>query len=106
MNQLNDELIVDSVVDELDRQVEAVDASDDQFLNHARRKALASGLPSSRKLISGWAFAGVAAVVMAVVVMMADRNEGETANITETLVADTELYEEMEFYQWLSEELE
>lgn len=105
MKRSDEARVVDTALDALDRVVDSLDLSTDQELDAARLKALDAGQGRpSRSWI--WALAPALALVLAIVLVTNVGNGSDHANIGETLVADAELYEDLEFYQWLSEELE
>ncbi len=92
-------------VEALQREADATDADSLQLLKRARFKALnAERGPRS----SGWLWATATAAVLALAVGIGyiDRNGNENALLAQQPLAEPELYEEMEFYLWLSEELE
>ena len=105
MKPQTDRQRIESMVGALERITDATDAQTDQALNAARRNALRE---SGAKRTKNWLMTLASAVVLVLVVgvFTAGRNGSEVSAMTEQLVADAELYQEMEFYLWLSEELE
>lgn len=105
----NSDHYIETAVAALERMADAADATSEQALNAARRKALQGMIPSatSNKRPSRWLWAAATAAALALAVGIAwvDRN-GHELPPAEQLVADAELYQQMEFYLWLSEELE
>lgn len=97
--------VIESTVEALERMADASDAATDQALNAARRQALErnSGAWSSSW---PWAMAGAAVLALAIGIAFFGGNGEEGALLAQQPVADAELYQEMEFYLWLSEELE
>lgn len=105
MNRPPDRQCIETAVAELERMANATDAATEQALDAARRQAL-QGMNRMRPPRLLWATASAVALLVAVGIAFVDRNGGELALLTETLVPDAELYQELEFYLWLSEELE
>ena len=100
-----DRQCAETTLSALDRVADATDAQTDQALNTARQAAIrAHETKYNRHWL--WALASAAVLVLVVGVYSAGRNGSEATAITEQLVADAELYQDMEFYTWLSEELE
>lgn len=96
---------IDATVEALDRMADGTDAQTEQALGAARRKALDAA--QARRLSSWhWAAATAAVLALAIVLAFVYRNGNDLPPLNEQLVADAELYQEMEFYLWLSEELE
>ena len=100
-----DKTVIENTLDTLDRIERATDAQTEQALNASRRAALGSH-NSKHNRHWMWALASAAVLVLVVGIYTAGRNGSEGAAITEQLVADAELYQDMEFYTWLAEELE
>jgi hypothetical protein len=105
MNRPRDRQCIETAVSALDRIADANDAATEQALDAARRQAL-QGPNRMRPLRLLSAAAAAAVLLLAAGIAFVDRNGGELAPLTEQLAADAELYQEMEFYLWLSEELE
>lgn len=114
MSRLSEHGIVEATTEALDRLADAGGAQADRALDAARREALRS-LDENRAAPWLWATAAAAAFALAVVVAFVDFNEGDFDDGEPALlaqqpppepVADAELYQEMEFYLWLSQELE
>lgn len=95
---------IEAAVEALDRIADATDANSDRTLNAARREAL--GATGARASPWFWAAATATVAALAVAIVFFDRDGNDLPPLTEQLVADAELYQEMEFYLWLSEELE
>lgn len=103
MNQRPDHEVIQAAVKALGRVAAATDAATEQAFNAARHEAVGR----RRKAAStGWLLAAAAALVLAMgISLFYPRAEQETL-LAQQPVADAELYQEMEFYLWLSEELE
>lgn len=105
MTPMHENECVTQTVAELDRMADATDAQTVHALHEARRASI--GSENSR--FSRWQIMAsglTAAVVVVLGVYLTDRNNSEVSAMAQQLVVDAELYEEMEFYTWLSEELD
>lgn len=97
--------VVESTVAALDRLGDATNAQTEQILNAARQAATSERIPKHNRHWL-WALTSAAVLILVAGVYTGGRNGSEAVAITEQLVADAELYQDMEFYTWLSEELE
>lgn len=97
---------IDAAIEALERLDSATDAASVQALDAARAGALqAPWAPRPSPLV--WASAAAAVLALVVGIGIFDRNGGgDDTLLAQQPVADAELYQEMEFYLWLSEELE
>lgn len=110
MSRLFEHEIVEATTEALDRMAREADPRADQALDAARREALRE---PDRNRTWAWLWATTAAAVLALAVVVAfidfkegDFNDGEPSLLAQQPVADAELYQDMEFYLWLSQELE
>lgn len=105
MSRLPEHRAIESAAEALDRMADATDAKTEQALNSARRDAL-RGLGKSRTSAWLWATATAAVLALAVGITFFDGNGEDKPLLAQQPIADAELYQEMEFYLWLSEQLE
>lgn len=109
MNHEIDKNVAQAASSALDQLAAATDADTAQQLDRARRQALDAG--GSYRLGRRWAVGAAAcavalAAVAAVLIQVGPGVLDENALVAQELVADPELYEELEFYSWLSQEIE
>ena len=121
-SQDNDARIIEHIRQRLDEDVEALDDATLSRLRQARRLALAAASqpnrpwwgkiwPGSRPagdwLVPAGAFASVFATALALTLMVAEPDNGLVRAVDDlelfTVGEDLELYENLEFYQWLED---
>ena len=102
-----DQHVIERTVAALQQSEDALGTADRARLNAASRAALeAAGKP--RVSVWMWASAGAAAAALALAIGLGNFNGNgtQTNMLAQQVLAEPELYEEMEFYLWLSAELE
>ena len=121
-SQDNDARIIEHIRQRLDEDVEALDDATLSRLRQARRLALAAARPPNRPgggkiwpgsrpagdgLVPAGAFASVFATALALTLMVAEPDNGLVRAVDDlelfTVGEDLELYENLEFYQWLED---
>jgi hypothetical protein len=105
MSRLPEQRAIEFAAEALVRMADATDAQTEQALNSARRDAL-RGLDKTRTSAWLWATATAAVLALAVATIFLDGNGEDKTLLAQQPVADAELYRDMEFYLWLSEQLE
>ena len=121
-SQDHDAQLIERIRLRLDESVSELDAATLSRLEQARRHALSAGAQSQRQrwrtrgltgrpagdwLVPAGALASVVATVFALAVMVAEPENGLTRQVEDldllTAGEELELYENLEFYQWLEE---
>ena len=115
-----DAQLIESIRHRLDEEVDGLDSATLLRLEQARRLALAaaprphwrrmirlSNRPAGDWLVPAGAFASVLATAVALTIMVAEPGSGSAREVddVELLTAgeELELYENLEFYQWLQD---
>lgn len=119
-SQEQDAQLIERIRRRLDESVSELDAATLSRLEQARQRALSAGAESQRRrgrtrgltgrpasdwLVPAGALASVVATVFALAVMVAEPENGLTRELEDldllTVGEELELYENLEFYQWL-----
>ena len=107
MNDQRDRDVQQKVRAELDKQLHSVDANVAARLSAARHRALDQLKPKSHwQPLAGWAVAATLVVAVGLWWQQTPSGNGLNPDDFEMLVSGDgiELYEELEFYDWLSSE--